>query len=179
MESLLQDLRYGLRILIQQPRFTAIAVLTLALGIGANTAIFTVINSVLLRPLPFDEPERLVMLWESNPQKNIDQQRPSHPNLIEWKAQSSSFENIGYWSGAGEYNLAGSDGTEKVRGTYVESNLFPTLRVQPGLDARSHLMTILRKVTASLLSVITTGSGGMPPILRFSEGADSRYVWPC
>jgi putative ABC transport system permease protein len=131
MESLLQDLRFGLRVLIQQPGFTTIAVLTLALGIGANTAIFTVINGVLLRPLPFDEPERLVMLWESNPRKNIDQQRPSQPNLVEWKAQSSSFENIGYWSGAGEYNLAASDGTEKVRGAYVESNLFPTLRVQP------------------------------------------------
>ena len=131
MESLIQDLRYGLRTLLHQPGFTALAVLTLALGIGSNTAIFTVINGILLKPLPFYEPDRLVMLWESNPRLNMDQQRPSHPNLVEWKAGSSSLERIGYWSGAGEYNVAASEGTERVRGAYVDSNLFPTLQTYP------------------------------------------------
>ena len=107
------------------------AILMLALAIGSNTAIFTVINGILLKPLPFDDPDRLVMLWETNPRLNMDQQRPSHPNLVEWKAGSSSFERIGYWSGAGEYNIAASEGTEKLRGAYVDSNLFPTLRMHP------------------------------------------------
>ncbi|MGH9853300.1 MAG: ABC transporter permease, partial [Blastocatellia bacterium] len=85
MNSLLQDLRYGARMLLKQPGFTSIAVITLALGIGANTAIFTVINGVLLRPLPYDEPDRLVMLWESNPRGNIERQLVAPPNLAEWR----------------------------------------------------------------------------------------------
>jgi putative ABC transport system permease protein len=119
--------------LLKQPGFTLIATLTLALGIGANTAIFTVINGVLLRPLPYDEPDRLVMLWESNPRRNIEQQRVAPPNLVEWQAQSRSFENIAYWTGNGEFNLVTADGSEKARCAYVTSSLFPTLRVRPWL----------------------------------------------
>src|SRR5262245_12840185 len=110
MQTLLQDLRYGARMLIKKPGFTLIVVVTLALGIGANAAIFTVVNSVLLRPLPYDEPDRLVMLWESDPRRNIGQQRVAPPNLVEWREQSRSFENIAYWSGNGEFNLAMADG---------------------------------------------------------------------
>jgi putative ABC transport system permease protein len=133
MESFWQDLRYGLRMLGKRPGFTAVAALTLALGIGANTAIFTVINGVLLRPLPYPEPDHLVMLWEGNPRRNIEQQRVAPPNLAEWREQSRSFENIGYWSGSGEFNLVTADGIEKARCAYVSSHLFSTLRVKPQL----------------------------------------------
>src|SRR6476620_6030523 len=99
MESFWKDLRYGARMLLKKPGFTIIAVLTLAPGIGANTAIFTVINSVALRPLPYDDPDRLVMLWESNPRRNIERRLVAPPNLAEWREQSRPFENIAYWSG--------------------------------------------------------------------------------
>jgi putative ABC transport system permease protein len=131
MGSFWPDLRYGARMLLKKPGFTLIAVLTLALGIGANVAIFSVINAVLLRPLPFDEPERIVRLWESNPRRNIEQQLVAPPHLAEWQAQSSSFEKIAYWTGNGEFNLVTAEGSEKARCAYVSSDLFPTLRVKP------------------------------------------------
>src|SRR5262245_21041037 len=133
MQTLLQDLRYGARMSVKKPGFTLTAVITLALGIGANAAIFTVVNSVLLRPLPYDEPDRLVMLWESDPRRNIERQRVAPPNLVEWREQNRSFENIAYWSGSGEFNLAMADGIEKAMCAYVTSSLFSTLRVRPHL----------------------------------------------
>jgi predicted permease len=133
MGAFLQDLRYGVRMLGKNPGFAAIALLTLALGIGANTAIFTVINGVLLRPLPYDEPDRLVMLWERDPRRNIEQQLVAPPHLAEWRKQSSSFEKIAYWSGNDEFNLVTADGKEKVKCAYVMSDLFATLRARPQL----------------------------------------------
>src|SRR5215813_11497664 len=133
MQTLLQDLRYGARMSVKKPGFTLIAVITLSLGIGANAAIFTVVNGVLLRPLPYDEPDRLVMLWESDPRRNIERQSVAPPNLVEWRGQSRSFENIAYWSGNGEFNLATADGIEKAKCAYVTSSLFSTLRVKPHL----------------------------------------------
>jgi putative ABC transport system permease protein len=133
MESFLHDLRYGARIFGKNPGFAAMTVLTLALGIGANTTIFTVINSVLLRPLPYDEPDRLMMVWEKNPRRNIEQQLVEPPNLAEWRRQGRSFEEIAYWSGSGEFNLVTAGGSEKARCAYVTSNLFATLRVRAQL----------------------------------------------
>jgi predicted permease len=130
MDSFLQDLRFGVRMLGKNPGFAALAVITLALGIGANTAIFTVINSVLLRPLPYDEPDRLVMLWEKDPRRNIEQQLVAPPHVAEWRQQSSSLEKIAYWSGSGEFNLVTAGGSEKARCAYVTSDLFATLRVR-------------------------------------------------
>ncbi|MEP7340699.1 MAG: ABC transporter permease, partial [Acidobacteriota bacterium] len=133
MESFWQDLRYGARMLAKKPGFTLIAVITLALGIGANAAIFSVVNAVLLRPLPYEDPNRVVRLWESNPRRNIEQQLVAPPNLAEWRQQSRSFENIAYWSGTGEFNLVTADGSERAKCAYVTSNLFSTLRVRPQL----------------------------------------------
>ena len=133
MESFWQDLRYGMRILVKNPGFTAVAVLTLALGIGANTAIFTVINTVLLRPLPYENADRLMTLWESNPQRKLERARVTPPNLAEWREQITSFEDIGYWSGTGDFNLVSADGVEKVMCAYATSSLFSTLRVKPEL----------------------------------------------
>ena len=125
------DLRYGTRALLKDPGFTSIVVLTLGLGIGANTAIFTVINGVLLRPLPYDEPEQLVRLWERDPRRSAAPQLVAPPNLVEWRAKTSSFEHIAYWSGTGDFNLITSEGIEKARCAYVSSDLFATLRVRP------------------------------------------------
>jgi hypothetical protein len=133
MGSFLQDLRYGVRMLGKNPGFAALAVMTLALGIGANTAIFTVINSVLLRPLPYDEPDRLVMLWERDPRRNIEQQHVAPPNLAEWQEQSRSFEKIAYWSVNVEFNLVTADGRERAMGAHATSDFFATLRVRPQL----------------------------------------------
>jgi putative ABC transport system permease protein len=133
MQTLLRDLRYGARMSLKKPGFTLVAVITLALGVGANAAIFTVVNGVLLRPLPYDEPDRLVMLWESDPRRNIERQLVAPPNLVEWMGQSRSFENIAYWSGSGEFNLVMADGIEKAKCAYVTSGLLSTLRVRPHL----------------------------------------------
>src|SRR5262245_9562736 len=129
MQTLLQDLRYGARMLLKKPGFTLVAVITLSLGIGANAAIFTVVNGVLLRPLPYEEADRLMMLWESDPRRNIERQRVAPPNLAEWREQSRSFENIAYWTGNGAFNLVTADGIEKAMCAYVTSSLFSTLGV--------------------------------------------------
>src|SRR5438132_10659635 len=133
MEAFWQDLLFGARMLRKQPGFTLIAVLTLALGIGANTAIFTVVNSVLLRPLPYDEPEHLVRLWESNPRRSDEPQLVAPPNLAQWREQTHSFEHSGYWSGTGDFNLVNNEGIENARCAYTSSDLFATLRVRPHL----------------------------------------------
>jgi putative ABC transport system permease protein len=133
MRTFWPDLRYGARILLKKPGFTLIAVITLGLGVGANTAIFTVVNGVLLRSLPYDEPDRLVTLWESDPRRNIEQQKVAPPNLAEWREQSRSFENLAYWTGNDEFNLVMGDGVEKAKCAYVTSGLFSTLRVKPWL----------------------------------------------
>ncbi|MBI5383195.1 MAG: ABC transporter permease [Verrucomicrobia bacterium] len=138
-EATWQDIRYGLRTLWKNPGFTAVAVLTLALGIGANTAIFSVINGVLLRPLPYPEPDRLVTLWERNPQRGIEQERVSGPNYLDWCAQNSVFSSLSVspgWEGSETFNLVLGDTTTKIRATYSSSSLFTTLGAKPLLGRR-------------------------------------------
>ena len=88
MGTLFKDLRYGVRSLLKRPGFTAIAVITLALGIGANTAIFSVVNALLLRPLPFKEPARLVQVWEANFKRGQNTKEVSYPNFADWRDQN-------------------------------------------------------------------------------------------
>ena len=88
LENLVQDVRFGLRMLRKNPGFTIVAVLTLALGIGANTSIFSVVNTVLLRPLPFKEADRLVTMWERDPKEGYEQNNPGAGTYRDWKAQS-------------------------------------------------------------------------------------------
>ncbi len=133
LEQLGQDLRYAGRQLARAPGFTTLVVLTLALGIGANTALFTVIDGVLLRPLPFPESERLVTLWASDPARGIEQEKISPATLADWQGRSHVFEAIAAWTPAADFNLITREGTQKIRGTYVTANLFPTLGVAPAL----------------------------------------------
>ena len=136
MLILLQDLRYALRTLRKNPSFTTVAILTLALGIGANTAIFSVVHTVLLRPLPYPDPDRLVMLGERSPARGFDQEKVSGPDFIDWRRQNHVFESMAFWPGwlgAEEFNLAGAEGTEKVKAIYASSALFSVLGVKPFL----------------------------------------------
>jgi putative ABC transport system permease protein len=129
----MNDLKFAFRQLLKNPGFTAVAVLTLALGIGANTALFSVVNGVLLRPLPFHEPDRLVTLWENNPARGLEQQNVSPPNFADWLAQTGAFEQMAFWTGPSDFNLVTKDGSEKVRASYASSSLFRVLRVEPQL----------------------------------------------
>ncbi len=128
---MIQDIRFGLRILRKNPGYTLVAVLTLALGIGANTAIFSIVNRVLLQPLPYPDAERLVTLWERNPLKGIENENVSPPDFADWSAQQRSFERLAFWTGPGEFNLVQPDGVRKVRTAYASAELFPTLGVAP------------------------------------------------
>src|SRR5438046_2261741 len=110
MQTLWQDLRYGVRKLLKQPGLTLVAVITLALGIGANAGVFSVVNAVLLRPLPYGEPNRLVMLWERNPRRGFEQENVTPPDFADWQEQQRSFEPLAYWSGETEFNLVNADG---------------------------------------------------------------------
>jgi putative ABC transport system permease protein len=130
MQSLLQDLRYGARMLLKKPGFTLIAVITLALGIGANTAIFSVVNAVLLRPLPYAEPGRLVALWESNTQRPMSRNAISYPNFFDWRAQSQSFERMASYYTI-PMDLTGIATPVNLRGATVSPDLFATLGVKP------------------------------------------------
>lgn len=130
----MNDLRFAFRQLLKNPGFAAVAVLTLALGIGVNTAIFSVINGVLLKPLPYPDPERLVTLWERSPERGVEQERVSGPNYLDWRAQNSVLEELAVspgWTGAEEFNLVFRDGTTKVRASYTSASLFTTLGTKP------------------------------------------------
>ena len=107
METCWQDLRYSLRMLRKNPGFTAVAVLALTLGIGANTAIFSVVNSVLLRPLPYNDPNRLVQLWETSVSKARNEMPASYPNFADWRDQSHAFEQVAAYSDW-TFNLTGT-----------------------------------------------------------------------
>ena len=129
MQTLWQDLHYGLRMLRSQPGFTAVAVITLALGISANSAIFSIVNTVLLKPLPLKEPERLIKIWESS--KNF-QGTVSMPNLKDWREQNDVFTEIAAYQ-FGSVNLRSRENPERVQAATVSANFFDVVGVQPRL----------------------------------------------
>ena len=132
METLLKDIRYGVRGLRKRPGFTLVAVLTLALGIGANTAIFSVVNAVLLRPLQFRDPERLVMIWEDATFAGFPRNTPAPANYVDWKNQTQSFEDIAATHEL-TFNLTGDGDPERVSAYGVTANFFPLFGVSPVL----------------------------------------------
>ena len=129
METFLQDVRYGARMLVRNKAFTAVAVLTLALGIGANTAIFSVVNDLLLRPLPYSDADRVVMLWEVTP-SGRHMNTTSRANFREWRAQGASFESMSAFTDQ-RLNLTGVGEPEEVAGQLATPDLFKVLGVEP------------------------------------------------
>ena len=134
LETLLHDVRYGLRQLRRNPGFTAAAVITLAMGIGTTTALFTVVHSVLLEPLPFKDSGRLVRLYEHSSDDKFPYNNNAAGVFAEWKKQSHGFSDLAL-VGGGQYNLSSAGGqlAEEVNGSECSWNLFPTLGVEPAL----------------------------------------------
>ena len=128
MNTLWRDVRYAFRMLRRNPGFTVIAVLTLALGIGANTALFSVVNAVLLNPLPFPEPDRLVALYEKS--ANFNRSSISYPNFLDWQKDNRSLEAMAAFRPE-DLSLTGAGEAERVRGQMISSDFFPVLGVQP------------------------------------------------
>src|SRR5262245_45488224 len=149
METLLHDLRFGLRMMLRSPGFTFIALLTLTLGIGANTAIFSVVNTVLLRPLPYHDPNRLVVLWES--QEQVGQESPSLPDLNDWRERNQSFEEMAV-ARRDNANLTGTGEPERLLVRQVTSNFFSTLGVSPQLGRAISVEEEQTKAPVALLS---------------------------
>jgi putative ABC transport system permease protein len=130
MDTLLQDLRYAVRTLMERPGFAVVAALTIALGVGGTTAMFAVVDAVLLRPLPYSEPDRLVMLWTRTP--GGPQAAASWPELVDWREQNHSFADMAAWRGQ-SVNLTGGAEPERVVGAFVSDRFFPLLGARPAL----------------------------------------------
>jgi predicted permease len=128
MQTLWQDLRFGLRTLAKSPGFAAIAILTLALGIGANTAIFSIVNGVLLNPLPFPHPQELTVLYEHS--TTFEKSSISYPNFLDWQRNNSTFASMAAYRHE-DFNITGSGEPERVRGGMVSSGFFPIFGVKP------------------------------------------------
>jgi putative ABC transport system permease protein len=130
--DLWQDLRYGARMLVKQPGFSLIAILTLALGIGANTAIFTVVDAALLRGLPYQDAGRLVQVWETRRLGEIKQLDASYPDYLDWGQQTAVIEGIcGYTGWDGSFTLTGRTEAERIEGARVTASFFSVLGVTP------------------------------------------------
>ncbi|HEU4870175.1 MAG TPA: ABC transporter permease, partial [Pyrinomonadaceae bacterium] len=195
MESLLSDVRYAVRNLLRRPGFTIIAVVTLALGIGANTTIFSAINALLVKPLPFPELDRVVAIWDKLPNRNLLHNEVSVANYLDWQAQAQSFEQLAlyrWWSA----NLTGIDPPERIQGFLVTANFLDTTGMkpimgrtflpeenQPGKDAVAVIThslwqrrfggdpNILNK-TITINSITRTVVGVMPERFNFPKGAE-------
>jgi len=129
MQTLWQDLRYGARMLVKKPGFTLVAILTLALGVGASAAIFTVINAALLRPLPYEDAERLVVVATTMRRETVEVRSSSYPDFVDWRDQNTVFERIAARAEA-SFTLTGGAGPERVDGELVSADYFPLLRAR-------------------------------------------------
>lgn len=195
MASLQHDIRYAVRGLIKRPGFTCIAVITLALGIGANSAIFSAVNALLLKPLDFPDLDRVVAIWDKVPSRGVVHNEVAMANYLDWRDQSQSFEQLAlyrWWS----TNLTGVDPPERIQGFLVTANFLDTLGIkpimgrnfsqednQPGKDAIAVITyslwqrrfggdpNIINK-TITLNSVTRTVIGVMPERFNFPKGAE-------
>ena len=130
MENLRSDIRYAIRNLLRRPAFTIIAVVTLALGIGANTAMFSAVNALLLKPLPFPELDRVVAIWDRMPSRGVVHNEVTMANYLDWKAQNQSFEHLSLYRW-GNANITGIDPPERIQGFLVTANFLDTLGMKP------------------------------------------------
>ena len=167
METLLKDLRYAIRMLVRKPGFTAVAVLTLALGIGANTAIFSVVNGVLLRPLPFQDPDRIATFWQRNTLGGVQREDVSPANFLDWRDQSKSCTEMAAAMPTG-FSFTGGEEPEAFRAWQVTTGFFEIL----GVNAL-HGRTFLRdEYQAGNDAVIVIGHG----LWQRRFGADPNLV---
>jgi putative ABC transport system permease protein len=201
MEALLQDIRYSIRTLAKRPAFTIVAVLTLALGIGANTAIFTVVDAALIRSLPYENPDALVHFWEISPKQDFSQHEASYPDYLDLRAQNQVFEDMAGYNG-GSLTITGRDAPERLRSARVTSSFFPVLGVravlgrtflegedQPGAERiviLSHGLWQRRfgadpniiGQTLSLNNDTYTVVGVLPPTFKFARVGDAELWVP-
>jgi predicted permease len=131
MSGLWQDIQYGMRVLLRRPSFTIVAVLVLALAIGANVTIFSFIDTALLRPLPYRDPEQLVKIWDSRQAEVYSRFEASYPDYLDWKQQNQAFSSLAAYGGGGNVVLAGADGPQMIKAGRVSDNFFQTLGVSP------------------------------------------------
>ncbi|HEX5603858.1 MAG TPA: ABC transporter permease [Pyrinomonadaceae bacterium] len=133
LENVMRDASYSLRVLLKNYAFTIVVVLTLALGIGANTAIFSFANGILLRPLPYPQSDRLAVLDEFSYKQGRDSMAVSYPNFLDWREQNKSFEDIGIYFNTQRFAMSGAGEPTQVRGSYISRGLFEILRASPQL----------------------------------------------
>ena len=133
METLLKDVRYGIRNLLKHPTFAATALITLAIGIGANSTIFSFVNGILLRPLPYPQSERLVVINETALKQGVPSMSISFPNFLDWRGQNHVFEDISAFGTGSSFSLTGAGEPERLRGASVSQGTFELLRVAPVL----------------------------------------------
>jgi putative ABC transport system permease protein len=192
LEDFVRDLRYGARALLRAPGFTVVATLTLALGIGANTAIFSVVNAVLLKPLSYRDPDRIVMIWERNTTIGKDRDLVAPLNFVDWKSQNAAFDALGAYRFGG-FSLTGAGEPESVTSINVSSSLFRVLGVDALIgrtftdeeESRRDRVVVLRHdfwqrrfggdrnivgKTITLSDAAFTVVGVMPPSFRFPDG---------
>ena len=131
IENILRDISYSVRVLLKNHAFTIVVILTLALGIGANTAIFSFANGILLRPLPYPQSDRLAVLDETALKRGVDSMSVSFPNFLDWREQNKVFEDIAIYSGTNRFSLTGAGEPVELRGSYISQGLFEVLRVSP------------------------------------------------
>ena len=132
MENFWQDIRYGVRMLLKAPSFSIVATIALALGIGANTAIFSVVNAVLLRPLPFSNSDQLMTVWETDSVRGQTRGSASYPNFTDWRSQNHVFEHMASFHNS-DFILTGQGDSARLQGVVVNADLFPLLGVHPTL----------------------------------------------
>src|SRR4029077_5716717 len=132
MQTLLQDVRYGFRTLIKSPGFTGFAIIILALGIAANTAIYSLANVVLLHALPYRDADRLVMVWEDESSFGFPRDTPAPGNFFAWKSENQVFEDMAATNDS-SFNLTRDGNPEEILGQHATWNLFSVLGVQPAL----------------------------------------------
>jgi len=158
---MLQDLRYAVRGLIKQPAFSLVVIVTLALGIGANTAIFSVVHAVLLSPLPYGEPDRLVVLTARNQKRNQTKQPMAYLNLVDWQAQNHVFEHLAAIRGE-SFSLTYLGEPERVNGLRVSVNILSLLGMKPVLGVISFRKKTSPAMLPSPSSVMASGSVTAP-----------------
>ena len=196
MDTLLQDVRFALRNLRKTPGFTLLAAITLALGIGVNTTMFSVVDGILIKPFPFREPQNLVVLWESSARRDIERVSPSYQNVLDWKREAKSFEAIAMVSGRSAVITDGTSEPERLLSGVVTWDMFPTLGKDPiigrhirededkpgapGVVLLGHALWVRRfnsdpQVLGRVITINTrphTVIGVMEPEFRFPENHD-------